>query len=61
MEYPGGIYPVMNRVDWREPIVRDDTDRECFVETLVTVEWISERLKMRMRNQHEHTSASITA
>jgi hypothetical protein len=37
----------MNREDRREPIVRDDADRERFVETLVTVGWIAERLKMR--------------
>jgi hypothetical protein len=37
----------MNRVDRREPIVRDDADRERFVETLVPEGWIAERLKMR--------------
>jgi hypothetical protein len=37
----------MNRVDRREPIVRDDADLERFVETLVTVGWIAEQLKMR--------------
>jgi hypothetical protein len=37
VEYPGAIHHVMNRRDRREPIVRDDADRERFVETLVTV------------------------
>jgi hypothetical protein len=32
VEYPMAIYPVMNRVDRREPIVRDDADRERFME-----------------------------
>jgi len=34
IEYPGAIYHVMARGDRREPIVLDDTDRECFVGTL---------------------------
>jgi REP-associated tyrosine transposase len=34
VEYAGGIYHVMNRGDRREPIVRDDQDRERFLETL---------------------------
>jgi len=34
VEYPGAIYHVMNRGDRREPIFRDDADRERFVETL---------------------------
>jgi len=34
VEYPGALYHVMNRGDHREPIFRDDQDRECFVETL---------------------------
>lgn len=34
VEYPGAIYHVMNRGDRREPIFRDDEDRERFVETL---------------------------
>jgi REP element-mobilizing transposase RayT len=34
VEYPGAIYPVMNRGDRREAIFRDDRDRELFLETL---------------------------
>jgi putative transposase len=34
VEYPGAIYHVMNRGDRREPIFRDDADRERFLETL---------------------------
>ena len=34
VEYAGAIYHVMNRGDRREPIVRDDQDRERFVQTL---------------------------
>jgi REP element-mobilizing transposase RayT len=34
LEYGGAIYHVMNRGDRQEDIVRDDTDRERFVETL---------------------------
>jgi REP element-mobilizing transposase RayT len=34
VEYPGAIYHVMNRGDRREPIVRDDQDRQRFAETL---------------------------
>src|SRR3989449_5289240 len=34
VEYPGAIYHVMNRGDRREPIFRDDGDRERFVATL---------------------------
>jgi putative transposase len=34
VEYPGAIYHVMNRGDRREPIFRDDADRERFVQTL---------------------------
>ena len=33
-EYPGAIYHVMNRGDRREPIFRDDKDRERFLQTL---------------------------
>ena len=32
--YPGAIYHVMNRGDRREPIFRDDADRDRFLETL---------------------------
>jgi hypothetical protein len=32
--------------DRREPIVRDAADWERIVETLVTVRWIAERLRM---------------
>jgi REP element-mobilizing transposase RayT len=34
LEFEGAIYHVMNRGDRREPIVRDDTDRQRFLETL---------------------------
>ncbi|MCL5096517.1 MAG: transposase [Candidatus Omnitrophica bacterium] len=34
LEYPGAIYHVMNRGDRREPIFKDDADRQRFVETL---------------------------
>ncbi len=34
VEYSGAIYHVMNRGDRREPIFRDDADRQRFVETL---------------------------
>ena len=34
LEYPGGIYHVINRGDRREPIFRDDEDRERFITTV---------------------------
>ena len=34
VEYAGAIYHVMNRGDHREPVFRDDGDREMFLETL---------------------------
>ena len=34
VEYPGAIYHVLNRGDRREPIFKDDADRQRFVETL---------------------------
>jgi REP element-mobilizing transposase RayT len=34
VEYPGAIYHVMNRGDRREPIFRDDEDRQRFFSTL---------------------------
>src|SRR5881628_1923633 len=34
VEYPGAIYHVMNRGDRREPIFKEDADRQRFVETL---------------------------
>ena len=34
VEYPGALYHVMNRGDHREPIVRDDEDRQRFLSTL---------------------------
>jgi putative transposase len=34
IEFPGAIYHVMARGDRREPIVKDDEDRETFVRTL---------------------------
>ena len=34
VEYEGAIYHVMNRGDRREPIFKDETDREQFVRTL---------------------------
>lgn len=37
VEYPGAIYHVLNRGDRREPIFKDDQDRQAFLETLATV------------------------
>ena len=37
IEYPGAIYHVMNRGDRRQAIVKDDTDRELFFNTLTEV------------------------
>ena len=34
VEYPGAIYHMMNRRDRREPIFRDDKDRQRFIRTL---------------------------
>jgi len=34
VEYPGAVYHVMNRGDRREPIFRDDEDRQQFIRTL---------------------------
>ena len=34
VEYPGGIYHVMNRGDRREPIFKDGQDRLRFIATL---------------------------
>lgn len=34
VQYPGAIYHVMNRGDRREPIFKDDADRERFIQTL---------------------------
>jgi hypothetical protein len=34
VQYPGAIYHVMNRGDRREPIAKDDVDREHFLATL---------------------------
>jgi putative transposase len=34
LEYEGAIYHVMNRGDRREPIFKDDRDREIFLDTL---------------------------
>src|SRR2546427_553725 len=34
VQYPGAIYHVMNRGDRREPIFKDDADRQRWVETL---------------------------
>ena len=34
VEYPGAIYHVMNRGDRREPIFKDDEDRQRFISTL---------------------------
>ena len=35
VEYPGAIYHVMNGGDRREPIFKDDVDRQRFLQTLV--------------------------
>src|SRR6185436_4602929 len=34
LEYEGALYHVMNRGDRREPIFKDDSDRQHFLETL---------------------------
>ncbi len=34
VEYPGAVYHVMNRGDRREPIFRDDADRQQLINTL---------------------------
>ena len=34
VQYPSAIYHVMNRGDRREPIFKDDKDRELFLEAL---------------------------
>ena len=34
LEYEGAIYHVLNRGDRREPIFKDDRDRDIFLETL---------------------------
>jgi hypothetical protein len=34
IQFPGALYHIVNRGDRSEPIVRDDTDRERFIETL---------------------------
>ena len=34
VEYPGAIYHLLNRGDRREPIFKDELDRQRFVETL---------------------------
>jgi len=34
VQYPGAIYHVMNRGDRREPIFKDDQDRQRFLQTL---------------------------
>jgi putative transposase len=34
IQYEGAVYHVMNRGDRREPIFKDDQDRETFLETL---------------------------
>jgi putative transposase len=37
VEYAGAIYHVMNRGDRREPIFKEDKDRQCFLATLSEV------------------------
>jgi putative transposase len=49
IEYPGAIYHVMNRGDWREPIFNDGTDRKRFVATLSRVS----KLKIATEQQNE--------
>ena len=34
IQYPGAVYPVMNRGDRREAIFRDARDYACFLQTL---------------------------
>ena len=37
IQYPGAVYPVLNRGDRREPIFHDEADRQRFVETRAEV------------------------
>jgi hypothetical protein len=37
VRYPGAVYRVMNRGDRREPIFKDASDRQRFVEPLAEV------------------------
>ena len=37
VQYPGAIYHVLNRGDRREPIFKDDRDRQAFIEALAAV------------------------
>src|SRR5580692_3479540 len=34
VQYPGAVYHVMNRGDRREPVFKDDQDRQTFLRTL---------------------------
>lgn len=34
VEYPGAVYHVMNRGGRRDPIFKDDADRQRFMDTL---------------------------
>ena len=47
VEYPGAIYHVMNRGDRREPIFRDNADRQRFVETMLAQKQVTSRIHER--------------
>ena len=54
IEFAGALYHVMNRGDRREPIFKDDADRELFLDTLwrrpveFLLEWPSRRSRYRV-------------
>jgi hypothetical protein len=37
MEYPGAVYHLMHREDWRDDLVVDDVNRQDYPETLAEV------------------------
>jgi hypothetical protein len=51
VEYPGAIYPVMDRGDRREDIFVDDVDRQDLVKTLdrgttLPIKWIAAEVQL---------------
>ena len=55
VQYPGAIYHVMNRGDRREPIFKDEADRERLrAETTMTLAWIAQRLNMGTKTHLAH-------
>jgi hypothetical protein len=51
IEYPGAVYHVMNRGDRREAILRDDVDRQRFVEARCGVAGGGEEKAERVRQE----------